>query len=214
MAELIGTINGLPFTNFGVRISQTYGIMDALQRKPSVMRNWNDYHGDQIDLEKPVFEARDISVECFIVQPTPEDFLTQWTLFKAEFEKAGLQEFRLEFVIGRPYIFMCYLRNGLKMAKRFQDGEMIGTFTIELREPEPVKRIISFSGTGNKTINVVSDYPLNIYWGDGTSTKNVKTNQTHNYATSGTHYVVITGMIDDITSMSYSTGTLLWSKLQ
>ena len=99
------------------------------------------------------------------------------------------------------------------------DGQMTGKFTIKLREPEPVKRVIKYTSTGEATktvtLTITSPRLVNIYWGDGSHTFDVSgTSQvvTHNYTAKGDYYIVITGNIDEISSLTHN-GTLVWSKL-
>jgi hypothetical protein len=215
MATLVPSINGYAFSTFGIIVSNYGGILGELQRKEVITRNWNDYHGEQVNLtSNPVYQPRDIVLDCAIQGATTIDFHTQLDNFKAEFRKVGTQRFSIDYMSGKQLAYEVYLRESFEVNKRFSETNMIGTFSVRLREPEPVKRIITFSGTGNKTIEIATDYPLNIYWGDGTSSKSVRGDITHNYSISGTHVVIITGMIDEITSMTYTGGTLIWSKLQ
>lgn len=65
------------------------------------------------------------------------------------------------------------------------------------------------------SITVTSSKLLNIYWGDGSQTYDVSgTAQTitHNYSTNETYFIVVTGNIDEITSLT-TTGTIVWNKL-
>jgi hypothetical protein len=213
---IVTTISGNDLqATYGIIINASRGVTDHLTRKPTIFRNWADYHGEQVNLSKPVYEPRNITFQCTLLATSETDFLTKLNNFKALFQVAGTQ--RLTIAVGsNPILYYeVYNMDGIVIDKKWRIGRaMYGSFELNLREPEPVKRVISFNGTGNKTINISTDYPLNIYWGDGSSSKSVRTDITHNYSTSGDHFVIITGMIDEITSMTYTTGTLIWSKLQ
>lgn len=49
---------------------------------------------------------------------------------------------------------------------------MIGTFSLKLKEPDPVKRVVRHqrlnSGSAKVSVAFKSDKMINIYWGDGT----------------------------------------------
>ena len=51
---------------------------------------------------------------------------------------------------------------------------MIGTFTLTLKEPEPIKKVYKYqrTSTSDKTVSftLTSSKMLNIYWGDGSHT--------------------------------------------
>jgi hypothetical protein len=96
---------------------------------------------------------------------------------------------------------------------------MIGTFSLILKEPEPVKRVVRHQriseGTKTLTITLTALKAVTIHWGDGTKDYDVFGNNitvSHNYSADGIFYAVIGGVIEDITDFSTS-GILVWNKL-
>ena len=119
----------------------------------------------------------------------------------------------------KPLLFEVYLSEGVDIKKTWNEKYMTGTFNLKLREPEPVKKVIKHirTGEGDKTVSitVTSTKLLNIYWGDRSHTYDVSgTTQTvtHTYTVNGTYYILVTGNIDEITSLT-SSGEIVWDKL-
>lgn len=223
MAELIYSINGIKLSDLSIYVESSEGVMDMLVRKPSIVRNWEDYHGEQVDLSEPVFQPRNIVLNCNLIAADKENFYTLLNTLKVELEKPNLQRLMIDYLqLGMGYItplvYEVYLTEGISVDKRWQDGNMYGRFSLRLREPEPVKRVIRFAYNATASIQMTSTTPLNIYWGDGTKTLNQKgtISLTHAYPggmETSDKYAVITGMIEKITGFTHN-GLLIWSKLQ
>ena len=223
MAELIYSINGVKLSDLSIYVESSAGVLDMLVRKPSIVRNWNDYHGEQIDLSEPVYEPRNIILNCNLIAVDKDDFYGKLDLLKQEFAKPNLQRLMINYLeLGMgyvtPLVYEVYLSEGINVEKRWQDGQMFGSFSLRLREPEPVKRVVKFAYNATANISMVSSTPVNIYWGDGTKTLNQKgtISLTHAYPggmETSDKYAIITGMIEKITGFTHN-GTLIWSKLQ
>jgi hypothetical protein len=215
-------INGVTFSSLGVGVSQSKGIIDGLKFRDLKKMTWPDHHGEVVDLSAPRYEAREISLECFIKAATATAFILAMQNFLEAFQKAGLQQLILEVNDGvstrKPLIYMVYMDSGVELTKKWSAASMSGSFTLKLREPEPVKRVYSFTaaaGAMTASVAVTTTEPVNIYWGDTAVTYDVTTASgaaTHTYATAGVKYIVITGVIEDITGVTTG-ATLIWSRL-
>ena len=118
----------------------------------------------------------------------------------------------------RPLVYEVYLPNAVAISKRWNDSLMVGTFTLKLREPQPVKRVVRHQMTGSATatlsITLTSGKPLAIYWGDGTVSYDVDgegVTVEHTYEQEGIYYAVITGVIEQITDFE-TNGIVVWNK--
>lgn len=99
---------------------------------------------------------------------------------------------------------------------------MIGTFSLKLREPDPVKRVVRHQrineASRELSIAFKSDKMVNVYWGDGSFTEDVYGDHTgakalkHTYADNGVYYAVIAGVIEEITDFT-TNGIVVWNKL-
>jgi hypothetical protein len=95
---------------------------------------------------------------------------------------------------------------------------MIGTFSLKLIEPDPVKRVIRHQriseATKTLTITLTTDKTILIYWGDGQKSEVFGTNASvsHNYVQDGIFYAIVAGVIEDITDFQ-TNGIIVWNKL-
>lgn len=215
-------INGVDFVSYSVKVSASTGLLSALKMKEPVKVTWPDQHGEVVDLAAPRYEARDISLECFIKAASSTAFIIAVQTFLAAFQKAGLQRLMIDVnddvVTRKPLVYEVFLQEEIEVKKKWNPTHMVGTFTLKLREPEPVKRVYKFvaaTGAMTVTMTITTPDPVNIYWGDGAHVYDIITgsgNQSHTYTAVGTFYIVITGVIENITNVT-TTATLIWSRL-
>jgi PKD repeat protein len=211
-------LDGVDFKTYGVSVSDSSTIGKLKMKEPAKI-DWPNYHGDAVDLRKKFYKSRDITLDCYIKADNPTDFIAKFNAFSNAFDKAYTNRLTLLIEGNEPIPFEVYVKDGIDPKKKWNAGMMVGTFTLVLNEPEPVKKVLKYTRTGeaDKTVSitVTSTKMLNIYWGDGEHTFDVSgTAQTitHNYTANGTFYVVITGCIDEIASLT-TTGTVIWAKI-
>lgn len=207
-------LNGINFKNWGVYVSESNGVLDRPKLKTPPKVDWDDYHGEVVDLQSKRVGAREITLNCFIQATGKVDFVTKLNSFMDEFGRAGTQRLTIEIDPAKPLIYEVYNESGISVSKRWQDDLMVGTFTLKLQEPEPVKRIVKFSQT-EATITLTSAKTVSIFWGDGTKTDDVygtDISVSHTYPATGDYFAVIAGVIENITDFS-TNGTIVWNKL-
>ena len=212
-------LNGVNFKEYDVRVSSSNGILDRPAIKKPYSVDWPSEHGEVVDLTARRFEARDITLACFIHAKSKIDFVTKFNNFLAQFDPDGTQRLMIDIHPTRPLVYEVYLQNAVAISKRWNDNLMVGTFTLKLREPQPVKRVVRHQKTGGATatlsITLTSAKPLTIYWGDGSATYDVDGESVtveHTYTSDGIFYAVITGVIEQITDFE-TNGIIVWSKL-
>lgn len=219
---IIYKIDGVDFTNYNVYVSSSDGLLSRPKPKKNVSVDWPDYNGTVVDLSKKLYEPREIELKCFIKADSQSEFVAKCNTFLALFDKTGTR--RLEVFIDnettpKPLLFEVYSTDSIDVSKKWSATTMVGTFTLKLSEPEPIKKVLKYTrtGTADKTVSVTftSAKLLNVYWGDGSHTYDASgTAQTitHDYTVNGTYYIVVTGNIDEITSLT-TTGVVVWNKL-
>lgn len=208
-------IDGVDFKTLNVYVEASDGLLSRPKLKAPLTVKWDEYHGEFPDLSKKYYEAREIVLSCFIKGSSKADFITKCNGFLAKFDAPGLHRLMVSVDGSEPLIYQVYLADGVDVRKEWSDTTMIGTFTVKLREPEPVKRIMKFIGPGTANFTATSLKMLNFYWGDGEKTVDISgTSQSisHTYPNAGTYYISITGDIDAITLFTTNT-TTVWSKL-
>jgi PKD repeat protein len=215
-------INGTDIKTYGVYVSASDGLLSRPKPKGNVSVNWADYNGTVMDLSKKLYESRDIDLDCFIKADTQADFLLKCNAFLSLFDAVGTH--RLEVFIDnettpKPLVFEVYLSDEISISKKWSSANMAGTFKLKLKEPEPIKRVLKYTRTSttDKTVSITTTSAklLNVYWGDSSHTYDISgTAQTitHDYTVNGTYYIIVTGNIDEITSLT-TTGAVVWSKL-
>lgn len=206
-------INNINLNSLGVVVEKIDGVLDMPDRKDPLKVDWDDYHGEVIDLMKPVFDVRNFSLQCWIKALNKEDLIQKWVTFKSYFEQPGTQRIRLD-AGTKPLLFEAYHPESLKLENKWRDGKLFGRFTLRLREPLPIKRVLKVNGS-SCSITLTSQKMLSIFWGDGSSTHNIygtSVTRTHNYGSAGEYYVVIAGNIEEVTDFS-TDAAIVWNMI-
>lgn len=233
--QLAYLLDGVDFKTYGVYVSKAKGLFDGLKMKEPLKVEFQGYHGEALDLSKPRFEAREITLECFIkaeggkmafvqaVQDFINQFFAKHTLpsstLNAELVQAGLHRLTVDIHPTKALVYEVYLPDGTSIDKEWNDKKMTGTFTLTLREPEPVKRVLKHMRTNESSkrisITLTTSKLVNIYWGDGTTTQDVcgtGVTITHDYANNGDYYAIVTGVVEEIEQFS-TNAIVVWNKL-
>lgn len=221
---------------YGVCVSKVSGIADALKMKDPLKVDWDGYHGEQVDLSRPRFEARDITLECFIktdggkiaFMQAVQAFFEQLTAkhedntlngANGELVQRGLHRLMIDIHPTKPLVYEIYRNDLVEVDKEWNDAKMIGTFALRLREPEPVKRVLKHLRTNDSTkrisVTLTTSKLVNIYWGDGTTTQDVfgtGVTITHDYQSNGEYFAIITGIVEEITDFD-TNAIVVWNKL-
>lgn len=216
-------IDGHNFKEFGVEVSMANGLTDRLARKEALTADWDNYHGVVRDKKRPRYKERKITLECFIYASSRNAFVEWVQHFFSQFDAAGNHRFVcVPHLTTKPLVYEVELLDEVTVDKtwgQYYDDLMVGTFQIVLVEDEPVKRVLRHIGTTANTVASVtlttSKY-LNIYWGDGTHTYNVRgTDKTiqHTYSQPGEYDIVISGVIEEIESFS-TNEIVIWDLLK
>jgi hypothetical protein len=219
VSQLSYLLEGMNFKDFGITVSESNGILDRPKLKSPFKVDWPDYHGEVIDLTRKRVEAREIELKCWMKAAGKMDFVTKLNSFLGIFQADGTQRLTIEIHPTKPLLFEVYNESGVSISKRWNDELMIGTFTLKLKEPDPVKRIVRHqrisAATQTLTITMTTSKAVTIHWGDGTKDYDVfgeNITVSHNYNQGGIFYAVIGGVIEDITDFS-TNGILVWNKL-
>jgi hypothetical protein len=183
--------------------------------------DWPDYHGEVVDLTGKRVEARTITLKGWMPAQNKTDFIQKWNDFVSIFDKDGTQRLMVDVHPTKPLVYEVYLEDELDTEKRWSDEAMVGTFSIKLKEPDPVKRVIrqlvtsTSAESRNLRIQMTSQKAVSISWGDGTYSEdlNGEIDITHQYPEgAATYYAIIGGVIEDITDFS-TTGIVVWNKI-
>lgn len=214
-------LDGVSFTTYSVYVSATRGIVDLPKMKEPVRFSAQDLPGEYVDLSAPQFDVKEFSLDCWIQATSILDFMTKVnTFFKALIlpnSSTGTHRLQISIDSSSPLVYQVYCPDGAPVNARFSQHAQVGTFTLKLREPEPVKKIYKFSVPGyTVSFSIVCTKPVNFYWGDLTATKDIlaatSTAVPHAYGSPGWKYIILTGDMESITYLT-TTATLVWDKL-
>lgn len=213
-------VNGINFKTFGVEVSKSDGLIDALERKDPLRVEWDSYHGEVIDLSRPHWRQREITLECFIIAKNNTDFVRSVNRFIAEFSKSGTQRFTCEYAgTVKPLEYDVYRNDKIEISKNWNDELMVGTFALSLVEPQPVKMVLKHISEEKNSVAWIkckSNKMLTITWGDNDNscTINDTENKTkssglrglpikisHRYTENGEFNIVVHGNIESVTEI-------------
>lgn len=171
-------INGKNFKEFGVEVSKTPDLLDWLKRKEPTEIDWPDYHGKVIDLNNPRYEAREITLECFITATNNMNFVMWLRRFMEEFQfKSGTQRLTCIYSsAARPLVYDIYLDDSVGIDKTWNSVLMVGTFELHLVEPSPVKKVlrhISQDADSYAVFRLTTSLKVQVTWGDHNATESV-----------------------------------------
>lgn len=213
------TIDGVDFKDYGVYVSDSEGVVSRPKLKEPASLSWDNYHGEVVDLNHKFYEPRKIVLSCFIKANSKSEFVMKVAKFEQLFNSAGTQRIVIDVHPTKPLIYEVYCKDEIAVSKKWNDNLMVGTFKLNLIEPEPVKRILKHirvsEATKTCTITLTTRKLVNIYWGDGLVDFDVSGENltiSHNYAQNGDYYPVITGCIDEITYFS-TNAIVVWEKI-
>lgn len=206
---------------YGIRFSQSNGLLARPKLKSPTKVDWPDYHGEVVDLTSKRVEARTITLKGWMPAENKTNFIQKWNEFISIFDKDGTQRLMVDVHPTKPLVYEVYLEDEMDTDKKWSDSAMVGTFTLKLKEPDPVKRVVrqlvtsTSADSRNLRIQMTSQKAITIYWGDGTKDEDLNgtIDITHQYPEgAATYYAIIGGVIEDITNFS-TTGIVVWNKI-
>ena len=123
-------------------------------------------------------------------------------------------------ILVKPLIFNVIQDKGITFGRKYSGSDVLLTFKIQLIEPQPCKMVLESKYSRNNntrtttSVAITSTAMFDVDWGDGTTTFDVKTSEavTHTYSGQGTYYVIISGDVAAITSLTKSSDLdTLWT---
>ena len=210
MGEVRYSINGKYFKDYGVYISSSDGLFDALKRKKVNTYDWAEYHGSSPDLSAPKFEQREISLKGFVVGDNWVSMKFRFDTIISELQKAGTQRLLIEPFGMKPLPYEVYMEDSSPLEKTFKDGEMVGVFSLKLIEPNPVKKVLRVNGS-MLHLSYNSEFETEISYGNGEKDIAYSNASLSKVLPSGS-IVVIAGNIENMSNL-ITDAEVLWERL-
>lgn len=212
-------LNGVDFKEFGIFVSASDGVLNRPKLKALTSVSWDNYHGEDVDLNHNYLEPREITLSCFIHAKTKNDFILQVLRFERQFDKKGLHRLMIDAHPTKPLVYEVYCKDEISITKQWDDSLMVGTFKVKLIEPQPVKRVLKHIRTSDETktcnIKISTSKYINVFWGDGTVSEDIAGENimlSHDYKENGEYFPIITGCIDEIKNFQ-TDAIIVWNKL-
>ena len=134
--EVIYTLDGKDFRDYGVRVSSSQGLIGGLKPKKCWEAQWDDENGSFPDMDCLYFEGRDIVLNAFLTAEGTSDFIAKIEAFCALLYAPGEHLLRVS-VAGKSLEYRVRLADAINVEKRFREGKMVATFALKLYEPQP-----------------------------------------------------------------------------
>lgn len=214
--QVIYSLNGKYFNDYKVYISKSEGLLDKLKPKPKTSYDWAEYHGKTFDNSPVRYDEREITLSGFVMGDNWQQMKRNFDTLFSEFDKGGLVRLLVEF--EHILAFDVYLIDKIELQKEFRKGQIIGSFSLKMKEPNPVKRILKIE---NKPLNLSFNTPL---WVDisidgkvenfinSVSIRNKIIPPRATTQNPNTHYIIIAGDIDQITDFQ-TNAEIIWNKI-
>ncbi len=136
--KVVYTYNGADLKSFGVCVSKGEGFLTVPARKKPNIYEYPDSNGYLPDLAVPVFEARTITLDCFIVADDASDLVSKLNSFsKAILCVTSLVPFSVSIDGSHVFSGNVYATDISDPEKTFVDGKNVATFKVTIVEPEP-----------------------------------------------------------------------------
>ena len=222
VSQLNYYLDGINFKENGIRVEGSEGLIDGLKMKAPFSANWLDENGEVVDLSDPRYESREITLNCWIKAGGYMDFTSKITKLLTGLRQRGRHRLTVDINPTKPLVYEVYLPDGVPVKKTWNPNKMVGRFSLRMREPEPVKRVLKHIVTSEATreisVSFKSDRYYNIYWGDGEADFDIGGDAVkgvtikHNYAGNGDFFPIITGVIQEIKDFN-SNAIVVWNEL-
>lgn len=216
-------IDGQNLNGYGINVSRVTGLFDLPKLKDVLKISWPNRHGEVVDLSSPIYDVREIELDCWISASNRLEFLTRANAAMVNlFAKPNLRELKIIYEEDKPLLYYCYLPDGLGLTRqsKWDAALQVGRFTLKLVEPEPLKRIYRFSTASPNSTQLRFDFfdsspQFTVYWGDGSfDVVNSGTSVWHSYANEGDYLVAIVGMVGNIAGLiTQSEIDIIWNLL-
>ena len=200
-------LNNRLLSSLGVIVSKSKGVLGLPERKPPVSFDWPTSHGMAVDLSRPRYLPRSITLECYVKASSPADLLTKVNALSAELAKPGTARLQINPFDAPPLVFEVYSLAAIEVEKRWKAGIIYGTFSLTLIEAQPTKRVFAFVGPGTVNFSFSCPDAVQIHWGDGMHDYDVfGTGQviSRTYTGTGTYYLILSGVMDKLTGLIHN----------
>ena len=150
-------VNGRDFKEFGVYVSSSKGLMGLLERKEGLQEDWGSRHGlMRSTSQTPRYRERTMTLECFIEAYSRANFVEQLNGFLEQFRGKGTKRLLVQYSgTTKPLVYEVIQQTSVDPDKewsKYNQGLMVGTFTLTLVEDDPVKMVLRQMATSDSLL--------------------------------------------------------------
>jgi len=132
------TFDGNSFAGYGVYVEKSSGLIGKPKRKSPEMYEYPGENGFIPDLGEVVYEARTITLSCFMLADSAGQLISMYESFTSIlYNKTALCVLNMKIDGVTKLSFNCYVKEVSDMSKKFRNGMNAGEFTITFIEPKP-----------------------------------------------------------------------------
>ena len=202
-------INGTDISTLGVIVTDFSGLFDALEAKSVKTYDVASQHGVMVRNDGIRYKERTITLELLVIADTAASVISTLEGLMLEHSRIRLERIN-EFDVK---VWDCVYDKEGSREYYHENAERVN---IVLIEPAPIKKV--YKSTGNFSITSAPtsgsiQQPLLISCGDYSLLENKRAGtHTHTY-TDGydSHYVIVSGVLDEVTLSGLTNLTLLYS---
>jgi phage-related protein len=202
-------INGTDISTLGVVVTDFSGLFDALEAKSVKTYEVASQHGVMVKNDGIRYKERVINLELLILAENAAQVISNIETLMLSHSRIRLERIN-EFDVK---VWDCVYDKESSREYYHENAERVN---IVLIEPAPIKRVYKSTGSFSITSAAVSgstQQPLLISCGDYSLLENKRAGtHTHTY-TDGydSHYVIVSGVLDEVTLSGLTNLTLLYS---
>lgn len=131
------TFDGLIFKSYGVYVSKSTGWFGKPARKKPEIYEYPEESGFVADLKTVAYEARRITLECFIKQPSLALIESVYNTFSEAIQgKTATKTLSIVIATETSVSFQVYVEELTELQSRNAKGVNVGTFKITFVEPQ------------------------------------------------------------------------------
>ena len=126
------------YTRYGMVVQEVKGHQGFPKRKTPSEYSWDDEDGSQpfVTEDDISFEARDITLKCYLKASTEDQFHTRLSAIRSAISATGLHDLTVKYN-PNTYRVMYTAGSVLEMLGKWTSTTNIGTFYLPFREPYP-----------------------------------------------------------------------------
>lgn len=126
------------WTTFGMLVES--GSDDFLKypdRKDSITHDWQDSNGLDVDLSRPLFKDRDITLKMAIIVSSEEEFWTKRNAFLAQWAQPGTHRLTVGEFQQTFYVYYKSCASFSRFTRILDATKIACKFTLVVSEPAP-----------------------------------------------------------------------------